>query len=171
VHTNKHIESAFKAGELVGKKLSNLGYRGIFELDLVVSKSNKLYAVESNLRRNGGTHIHEFCKTILGKNYPNNYWVHSQDLTLKPLKLTSKISKKEGNSKNAASNKHTTERTAKNLYEHLNEYLYNPKTKTGLIIVNPDLIQCGILPILFIEKDKKSLEKLIKDIKQKLENF
>uniref|UniRef100_A0A7C4TJI1 ATP-grasp domain-containing protein n=1 Tax=candidate division WWE3 bacterium TaxID=2053526 RepID=A0A7C4TJI1_UNCKA len=146
VDGSKHIKAAFLAGRLFGKKLAELGYKGIFEFDLVISKDNKLFAVESNLRRNGGTHIHEFCKTLLGKGYTKKYWIHSQDINLWKGK----------------------KRNVKNLYKVLEKYFYKNGNDTGVIITNPDMITCDVLSILFIAKTEKELEKLIKTVREKV---
>ena len=137
VEKNKHIEQAFLAAEIYGQRLSDLGYRGIFDMDLVVSMENELFAVEANLRRTGGTHAHEFCKNILGPDYAKHFWVHLQDVNV----------------------------TKKNIFTNLlNKYKYNEITKTGIIPVNPDMMAVNKAPILIIAPDKQKLKEILGEV-------
>lgn len=62
-----------------GDALQELGYRGIFDIDLVVDKKHNVFAVEANLRRTGGTHIFEIAKYLFGKNFEQKTVVASRD--------------------------------------------------------------------------------------------
>ncbi len=62
----------------IGNELQELGYRGIFDLDFIISeKDQKIYILEVNLRRTGGTHAHEIAALLYGENYQDNHSVLS----------------------------------------------------------------------------------------------
>ncbi|EKE00157.1 MAG: hypothetical protein ACD_22C00083G0011, partial [uncultured bacterium] len=140
VVSSKYIKTAFKAAELFGTKLSYYGYRGVFDMDLVVSKSGELFAVESNLRRTGGTHIHEFCTTLLGKNYWNKHYVVAYELTLD-----------EGKTPEEKAKLHRDYVTVSKLLEPIK---YDHSKKRGVMFVNPDLLEVGVLSLLVVGKNK-----------------
>ncbi len=54
---DKKIRSATKE---IGQSFFKLGYRGFFDVDFVLSKNGIPYAIESNTRRTGGTHVYDF---------------------------------------------------------------------------------------------------------------
>jgi len=59
-----------QASMLVGKRFWELGYRGFFDIDFVLSKRDRVpYIVETNTRRTGGTHVYDTVKTIFGENW------------------------------------------------------------------------------------------------------
>lgn len=65
------------AGETWGHHLKNYGYQGYFEIDCVLSRSGRLYPLESNVRRTGGTHAYELALRLLGKNFAQKYYIIS----------------------------------------------------------------------------------------------
>jgi hypothetical protein len=139
VRNNNHILEAFKAAELYGQRLATLGYRGVFDMDLVVSKENQLFAVEANLRRTGGTHAHEFCTQLLGNNYDKRFYISLQDFKVPKNKMVTWSAL-------------------------LQKYAYDPITKTGIIPANPDLLECEKGSILTIAPTKKAAEELFSQI-------
>ncbi len=146
VDRSPHTRAAYKAAQQIGKQLAKYGYRGVFDMDLLVSKENKLYALEANLRRTGGTHAHEFCKTLLGKRYALNYFVNIQDIEIeKGIKIT-----------------------PKQAYEIFAKDLYTKEKDSGIILANPDLLSCNMLSVLFIEKDQTSILALMNRMKRKV---
>lgn len=59
-----------KAAIIVGKRFWELGYRGFFDIDFVLSKKdNTPYIIETNMRRTGGTHVYDAVKTIFGEDW------------------------------------------------------------------------------------------------------
>jgi len=141
VTNSDYMKVGFEAGEIFGYELAKLGYRGIFDIDFVISKEGKLYAVESNLRRTGGTHTHEFCQSLLGEEYFYNYNVLSEDIHLKEkLKYQDFMSK-------------------------FGDYKYNPNKKEGFILFNADMLEVNIVSIMYIAKNKDHLEKIRSYIK------
>lgn len=69
-----------KAGNAFGNALLALGYRGFFDIDFVVSKDHKVYAVEANLRKTGATHVHITASRLFGNNYESNTFLRSSDV-------------------------------------------------------------------------------------------
>lgn len=68
-----------KAGRRFVKHLASLGYQGFFDIDWVYGLDKKLYPIEANLRRTGGTHTFELAKRLLGDNFEKNYYLISQN--------------------------------------------------------------------------------------------
>ncbi len=64
-----------KTGMKLGNYLAQKGYQGYFEIDFVAGIDGKIYPIEANLRRTGGTHVFEATQKLLGKNWAENYIV------------------------------------------------------------------------------------------------
>lgn len=62
-------------GEELGRKYFDLGVKGYYDVDFIVSKSGKLYASESNVRRTGGTHAYILAKTLLGEGFAESHCI------------------------------------------------------------------------------------------------
>lgn len=56
-------------GLRIARELQALGYVGMFDLDCIVSDGGRLYLVEINSRRTGGTHVHDFAMHRWGEDY------------------------------------------------------------------------------------------------------
>lgn len=136
--TDPSIQKAFDAGIVFGKRLAEYGYRGVFDIDLIRSNNNEIYAVEANLRRNGGTHLHELCLSLLGKQYGTTYHTLIEDVILK---------KKH----------HLSYEKCQRLFE---DSLYSHKTHSGILFSNPDMLKVNILAIVIIGKTEKEIKKL-----------
>lgn len=78
---NKNIENKInRISFLIGRRFWELGYRGFFDIDFVLSrKDNKPYIIETNMRRTGGTHVFDVARRIFGKSWKNNAFILSQD--------------------------------------------------------------------------------------------
>lgn len=81
----------------IGKRFWELGYRGFFDIDFIVSKNKVPFAIETNMRRTGGTHVYDAVKTIFGKDWEkrcfcisNNHFVYS-GLILSADKILEKL--------------------------------------------------------------------------------
>lgn len=146
VNNHPLIEEAYKAAELFGKELSTLGYRGFFDMDLVVSKTGDIYAIESNLRRTGGTHVHLFAQSLLGKKYWLDHCLISKDIKVPKTKKYSTTS----------------------IYAKLKPILYNLETKCGVVIINVDMLEVEILPVMVIGNDIKHAVELLKHVENLL---
>lgn len=56
------------ATEEIGRAFFKLGYRGFFDVDFVLDRSGNIYAIESNMRRTGGTHVYDLKQWIMKSN-------------------------------------------------------------------------------------------------------
>jgi hypothetical protein len=137
VNQNKLIIKAFAAGTLFGQKLAGLGYRGFFDIDLVITAKNEVYAVESNLRRTGGTHTFEFALELLGKNFITKSYVASEDLNLK-------------------TNKELDYQQVKKI---LSDIQYDQQRKQGVIIYNPTMLKINHLSLFLVARSDTQLKK------------
>lgn len=66
-------------GLTIAGNLKKMGYVGHFDLDAVVGDDGRLYLLELNPRRTGGTHVHEFALFSFGENYLDDVVLQSQD--------------------------------------------------------------------------------------------
>lgn len=64
---------------MIGRRFWELGYRGFFDIDFVLSNDNIPYVIETNMRRTGGTHVYDVAKTLFGNNWGKNHFIISQD--------------------------------------------------------------------------------------------
>ncbi len=58
-----------EAGLIMARRLQEMGYVGHFDLDTVVNDDGRMYLLEINPRRTGGTHVHEFAEFVFGADY------------------------------------------------------------------------------------------------------
>lgn len=72
---NKIVEEINESALVIGKHFQSLGYRGIFDIDYVISKNGGVYAVETNARRTGGTHVYDLAKRLFGEDYINHCFI------------------------------------------------------------------------------------------------
>ena len=72
-------EPLFKAGQCIAREMQQMGYVGHFDLDAIVDDSDRLYLVEINTRRTGGTHVHEFGWHVFGPDYLDQVTLLSND--------------------------------------------------------------------------------------------
>lgn len=63
----------------VGQKYKDLGYRGFFDIDFVITKDKTVYAVETNTRRTGGTHVYDLGRKIFKGSVSNWGYLISED--------------------------------------------------------------------------------------------
>jgi len=142
IENSPMIRTAFKAAKLYGEGLSKLGYRGYFDMDLVISKDKKIYAVESNLRRTGGTHINDYAKEILGKDYARNYY----------LKAYERIPRKK--------------LTYKNVRALLSNIYFEKGSRGGVFLSNPDFLKIGILNLIIVGQRLVEVRKIEEKLKK-----
>jgi len=72
---NKIVEEINDSALEIGKHFQSLGYRGIFDIDYVISKNGVVYAVETNARRTGGTHVYDLARRLFGDDYINHCFI------------------------------------------------------------------------------------------------
>ena len=132
------IQHAFAAGLKFGKHLASYGYRGVFDVDLIRSTNNTIYAVESNLRRTGGTHLHELCLALLGPSYGSKYHALIDDVMLK---------KDHG----------LTYEKCRVLFK---KDLFDHAKGKGIIFSNPDMLKVNICAVVIIGHNKADIDEL-----------
>lgn len=68
-----------EAGLCLARHLQAMGYVGHFDLDAVVDDDERVYLLEVNSRRTGGTHVHEFAHFMFGADYLDKVALLSND--------------------------------------------------------------------------------------------
>lgn len=63
----------------IGKRFWEMGYRGFFDIDFILSENGTPYVIETNMRRTGGTHVYDAVKTLLGSSFEKKAFIMSQD--------------------------------------------------------------------------------------------
>ncbi|MBN1812136.1 MAG: hypothetical protein JXA14_09900 [Anaerolineae bacterium] len=58
-----------ESGLKIAERLQEMGYVGHFDLDTIVDDEGRLFLLEVNARRTGGTHVHEFARFTFGPDY------------------------------------------------------------------------------------------------------
>ncbi|MDD5343015.1 MAG: hypothetical protein PHW12_01190 [Smithella sp.] len=78
---NKSVKDKInKASIIVGQKFWELGYRGFFDIDFVLSNENRVpYIIETNMRRTGGTHIFDVANSVFGSDWEEKAFILSRD--------------------------------------------------------------------------------------------
>jgi hypothetical protein len=132
-----------------GKVLYSKGYRGYYDIDLITTKKGTTYAVESNLRRTGGTYIHFVLNEIFGPHYYKSVYALGFELQEKSVKGCNYES----------------------LVHYLSSYIFNKSCSRGIIFANPDLIDIGMVNIIIVENSKKALFNMYEEIKHRLGNY
>ncbi|MBN1304990.1 MAG: hypothetical protein JXA13_11200 [Anaerolineales bacterium] len=59
-------------GMRIAAQMQEMGYIGFFDLDTIVDDDGRLYLLEINARRTGGTYVHEFALQTFGADYINH---------------------------------------------------------------------------------------------------
>jgi hypothetical protein len=68
-----------ESGLLIATELQEMGYVGHFDLDAIVDDEERVFLLEVNTRRTGGTHVHEFARFFFGPDYLNSVVLLSHD--------------------------------------------------------------------------------------------
>ncbi|MCB0178842.1 MAG: hypothetical protein KDI62_11475 [Anaerolineae bacterium] len=68
-----------ESGLQIAARLQEMGYVGHFDIDTIVDDEGRLFIVEINARRTGGTHVHEFAHYFLGPDYLDNFVLLGND--------------------------------------------------------------------------------------------
>lgn len=66
-------------GNIIGRRYWELGYRGYFDIDFIVSKTGEIYVAETNTRRTGGTHVYDVARRLFGREYEKKVYLMSHD--------------------------------------------------------------------------------------------
>ena len=144
LYQSRLIKIAKKGGLLYAKELARLGYRGCFDVDLIVTKAKKIYAVESNLRRTGGTHVFEAARSLLGADKLKKSYTASEDIHFDNSKNLDYLS----------------------LRNKLKNLLYDPKSKQGIIFGNPSLLKMGIFFVIYFASNGRNLKALRESVRK-----
>lgn len=78
------FEPLVEFGRRLARYLQQRGFRGHFDVDGLVTAAGDLYVVEANLRRTGGTHVHDFARTVLGSDYRSCVEILSRSIAIPP---------------------------------------------------------------------------------------
>ncbi|MCX4562168.1 hypothetical protein OHA02_39060 [Streptomyces phaeochromogenes] len=78
------FEPLAEFGRRLAAYLQQRGFRGHFDIDSLVTATGDLYVVEANLRRTGGTHVHDFARTVLGSDYTSGVEILSRSIAIPP---------------------------------------------------------------------------------------
>ena len=77
---NRNTESKIcKIAKAIGKRYSELGYRGFFDVDFIISERGITYPIETNARRTGGTHVFDLTRHLFGNKWQNKIVALSSD--------------------------------------------------------------------------------------------
>lgn len=122
-------------GYYIAEQYAAAGYRGYFDIDLMVSKNGVVYVCESNCRHTGGTDTYRIAKKLIGKDFMDDAYVLSRSKFDLPRHKAWNL---------------TT------LLDSLTPILYDPKKKEGIIINSENSILDGRLIYTIIGKNKKN---------------
>ncbi|GIK83729.1 MAG: hypothetical protein BroJett025_03510 [Patescibacteria group bacterium] len=130
-------------GYFIAEQYRAAGYRGHFDIDLMMAKSGVLYVCESNTRNTGGTDTYKIVRRLIGKEFMDEVYSMSR-------------SRPEWFAKNG--------QTFAQVIEKLKPILFDKKKKTGVIINSHNSIPDGKLIYTIIEKDKKKAYQMEKNL-------
>lgn len=125
----------------IGSRYVKAGYRGTFDIDFL-HDGKKLYANESNMRTNGGTDTFITARKLIGKDYFTSRYVLSNYFNFPKQ----------------------TKYTFTRLASLLKRCLYNPMTKTGVIIGSALALRQRGVSYMVITKSKAEANKLQKKL-------
>ena len=70
-------DEVLRIARTIGKHYYSIGYRGYFDIDFIVREDDRIFALETNARRTGGTHAYDL---MLALGLANTDWLcHSED--------------------------------------------------------------------------------------------
>jgi hypothetical protein len=64
---------------LIANAYQSMGYRGFFDIDFVIDDAQNAFAVETNARRTGGTHVYDLLRFRYGADWAEKVFVASND--------------------------------------------------------------------------------------------
>jgi len=77
---NLGIGEKIKTASLyIGKRFFEMGYRGFFDIDFIISADGEPFILETNMRRTGGTHVYDALRNLIGDVWENEVFALSQD--------------------------------------------------------------------------------------------
>jgi hypothetical protein len=79
VFSSRTKNALVRTAMIIGNHYHSLGYRGFCDIDFIVSKGCSLYAIETNPRRTGGTHVYDLAKRLFGDAWEKDRYFLSHD--------------------------------------------------------------------------------------------
>jgi hypothetical protein len=136
-------------GYFIAEQYSQSGYRGHFDIDMMIGRNNKVYVCETNCRNTGGTDTYRLAKRLIGKDFLDDAYVLSRS----KFQLSSH-----------------KRWSLKTVLLALDAYLYLRKTKEGIIINSENSIMDGLLIYTIFGKNKRRAYEIEDAMKQILSN-
>lgn len=121
-------------GFYIAEQYRAAGYRGYFDVDFVASRNGQVYVTESNVRRTGGTHVHDVAQYFFGKDY---------------MYLTYILS---NNSYDLPQDKKFT---FQDILNRLESILFTKEKREGIIIISENLLAYNLLAFVIFGTNKK----------------
>ncbi len=129
---DNYSQQMIEVGHKIANLYASLGYIGYFDIDFIVDKNGTLFITESNVRKTGGTHAYILATQIFGPNFSDQTFVLS-------------------NNGQHLTHQHDFNHT----HQLLKPLLFDPKTKTGLIIISQNLLSISQFAYVIFAPDKK----------------
>ncbi len=129
----KYRQSMISTGHQVAALYSSMGYRGFFDIDFAIDSQKRIFITESNVRKTGGTHVYVLAKKLFGSNFLSKTYILSNNLC--PIKKGWHL---------------------KPLLHTLSPLLFNPSTKTGMIVISQNSLAYDRLGYIVFAPDKTS---------------
>lgn len=136
-------------GYYIAEQYSAAGYRGIFDIDFMYSKSGQVFVSECNTRNTGGTDVAAISQKLIGKDFTEDAYTISRSRFKLPKSQLCIL---------------------ENLLLRLKPLLFSPKTKTGVIINSENNLSKKELLYTIIAADKKRAYQLEADMQTLLLN-
>ncbi len=131
---SKHFVTEIKKiGNLLAKEYLKSGYKGYFDVDFIISKDNKIFVTESNLRRTGGTHVYKAAEKLIGKDFMEKTYILSNNDYLLP----------------------THKFDFKKIKKLLSPILFNKQTKEGIVISSYNSFKQNMFAYIIFGDNKK----------------
>lgn len=137
-------------GYYIAEKYSEAGYRGHFDVDMMVARSGQVYVNESNTRNTGGTDIYRIVRKLLGKDFVDDVHVLTRGKSDLPKNV---------------------KWTFPEILEKTKHLLFNLKKKEGLIINSESSLNEGKIVYTTIAKSKTKAVKLEAELLKILDSF
>jgi hypothetical protein len=75
-----HIATQMRyTASLIATAYQSIGYRGFFDIDFILDDAQNAFAVETNVRRTGGTHIYDILRHLYGADWETKIYALSND--------------------------------------------------------------------------------------------
>jgi hypothetical protein len=147
MYEEKWFPDLKRSSLVIAKGLQEMGYVGHFDLDCLVSEEGKLYLLEVNSRRTGGTHVHDFAQHVIGPDY------------IDKVSLISYEAMKSGGIK-----------TADELLETVKEFLYpmNGDECYGLVITITTALRLGTFGCITVAPNIEQALRLRDEVAEKI---